>query len=114
MRPELLIVAQAFGPKVFGLMRDALQGAEPRGGGIEETRKFFGENFEAACYVCAPVVVAIDNMVPGFKDWLEVTGYGDDRLMMVACLEIANALARRSKPADARSRPDGIPLPKHL
>jgi hypothetical protein len=114
MRPDLMTLAASFGPRIEGLMKEALQSGDPRGGGIEETRKFFGQNFEAACYVVAPVVVAIDNMVPGFKDWLEVTGYGDDRYMMVACLEIANALARRRKPADARSRPDGIPLPKHL
>jgi hypothetical protein len=108
---DLITVADACGTGAS--MREALEGG-PHGGGIEETMRFFGDGYEAARVVCAPVVVAINRMVPGFREWLETTRYGDDRYMMVACMEIGNHLANYRRPANERMRPDRIPPPRHL
>lgn len=108
---DLIIIADACG--AGSSMRAALEGG-PHGGGTEEAMRYFGDGWEAACAVVAPVVVAINRMVPGFRDWLEQTRYGDDRYMMVACMEIANHLANYRRPSDARMRPDWIPPPRYL
>jgi hypothetical protein len=94
-------------------MRGALEGG-PHGGGVEAAMRHFGKEFDAVRVVVAPVVVAINRMVPGFRDWLEETRYGDDLYMMRALMDIANYLGRYRRPADARMRPDWIPPPRHL
>jgi hypothetical protein len=108
---DLVIIADACGTGAS--MRDALEGG-PHGGGVEGAMRYFGDGYDAACIVVAPVAVAINRMLPGFRDWLETTRYGDDRYMMVACMEIGNYLAQYRRPTDARMRPDWIPPPRHL
>jgi len=111
---DLMTVASAMGPRIESVMYDAVQDGKPRGGGCEETVRYFGDNLEAAHAICAPVVVALDGMIPGFKGWIEFTGFADDKLMMVALMNIAHELAKRPRPADARMRPDHIPAPRFM
>src|SRR6266852_3501673 len=110
-------IADAMGEVVPGSsipekMRLALQDGRPRGGGFEGAKLKFGVEFEAMAHLAAPVVTAVDGMLPGFQLWLEVTRFGDDHFMISAMVEIANKLTGMKKPSDARQRPNTIRLPK--
>jgi hypothetical protein len=111
---RLVEISDALGEPAAGKMRDALSIRVPRNGAREETIRYFGQNFQAMCAVCRPVLVALDDMVPGFRHWLETTGFGDDRDFLLAIHAMANHLARMKRPSDARMRPDHIPLPRFL
>lgn len=114
MIADLVALAGAAGEASGRLMREALEGGVPHSGGKDEAARYFGEHYVAVSRVCAPVVIAIDGMIPGFSDWLNHTGFGDDKLMLLALMEMASSLAKYRRPSDARMRPDYIPPPQHL
>lgn len=105
-------IAAACGPKANRAMAKAMEGGRPIGGGFEGAKKHFGASLEAMLALSAPVVTAIDGMLFGFKTWLDVSRFGDDRFMIEALVEIADHLAKFSKPASARSRPAALGPPK--
>jgi hypothetical protein len=111
---RLVEISDALGEPAAGRMRDALSIGVPRNGAREETIQYFGENFQAICAVCRPVFVALDGMVPNFRNWMETTGFGDDRDFLLAIYAMANQLAKLKRPSDARMRPDNIPPPRFL
>ena len=113
MVPELIRIGDAMGGKISLLMRAALEKGEPYGGGLEEAIKYFGQHFEAVLALSAPVAVALDEMVPGFRVWIEKTKFQEDKFMLMALVEIANYLAQYRRPSDARIRPDSLPPPRH-
>ncbi len=111
--PRLLMIAEAMTPQIRRNMEITLEGGRPRGGGPDELLRHFGKDHEAAMAVATPVAVALDGMIPGFKDWLNHSGFGDDKLMILTLLSIANYLARFPKPKDARTRPAKLgPAPR--
>ena len=98
MIADLQILADALGPKIGRMMRLALSGGEkPIGGGVAEAMKYFGDNLTVVLKLIAPAIEAIDDMLPGFRLWLDATGYGDDRFMLKTLQEIVNALERMPK-----------------
>jgi hypothetical protein len=118
MESDLLKIADSVADETGGhqgdSMRTALSGGAPRAGGAVEIKRFFGDELEGVLRLCATVVAAIDGMVPGFVDWLNHTGYGDDKLMVLALIDIAEGLATYRRPSGERRRPDSIAPPKHL
>ena len=111
--PRLLTIAAAMTPAIKRNMELTLEARVPRGGGPDELLRHFGKDHEAAMAVATPVAVALDGMIPGFKDWLCHTGFGDDKLMVLTLLSIANYLAKFPKPKDARTRPAKLgPAPR--
>lgn len=96
MIPELIHIADAFNPRIGALMRRALEDRKPQG--IAVAMKQFGKDLPSVCKRCEPTVEAIDQMVSGFKVWLDTSGYGDDRRMIAALLAITDRL-------------DGMPTP---
>lgn len=117
MEEQLLIVAKAMSDETkknqLSLMADALTGG-PHGGGSEELVRFFGKHLEGVKKLTGHVTTALDEMIPGVKGWMEQSGYSDDKFMMLALIEMGNSLAKMGAPADARKRPNAVPLPKHL
>jgi hypothetical protein len=95
-------------------MRRALESGSPHGGGADEIKRFFGAELEGVLRLTATVVAAVDEMVPGFVDWLNHSGYGDDKFMVLALVDIAEGLATYRRPSNERQRPDHIAPPKHL
>lgn len=114
MIKELIHIGDSMGPKISDLMRASLEKGTPYNGGVEESMRYFGKHFEAVLAISAPVAVAIDGMVPGFKAWLEKTKFHEDKMMLQTMVEIGNFLNQYRRPSDARMRPDNIPPPKHL
>ncbi len=100
------------GSDIAEKMRLALQDGRPRGGGVEGARLRFGTDFDAMAHLAAPMVQALDEMIPDFALWLELTRFGDDHFMIAALVAMAGRLTGMNKPSDARQRPDHIPLPK--
>ena len=113
MNAELIHIGDAFGPHISTMMRATLDKGVPQGGGAAGAITHFGLQHEAICYLCVPVAIAIDGMLPGFKLWLEATGFGDDKYMMMTLAEMANHLAKFRPPSDARIRPALLGPPKH-
>lgn len=117
MIADLLIIADSVAKETHGKqgesMRVALEGGA-HGGGAEEAVRFFGEHLAGVKRVSGTAIDAIDEMLVGFKSWLALTGYADDKFMMLALMDIASGLAKYRRPSDARIRPSIIPLPQHL
>lgn len=113
MKDNLLAIADAFGnAPLSAVMRDALARPLPGGAGPSEALKFFGDKIEEVQAVIAPTIVAIDEMLPGFRQWLDTSGYGDDRFMITALVQLTACLEKLGKPVDNRRRiPKGIDRP---
>lgn len=54
----------------------------PSRGGYAESAAFFGAEWDIKLKLTAPVVDGMEVSVPGFKRWLEVTGFGNDLRMI--------------------------------
>lgn len=103
MIADLLIIADAFkDPVISRKMRQAVEPPLPHGGGPAATVKFFGKDLGVVLQMCGPAIAAIDEMVPGFRGWLETTGFIEDRLMLGALFAIVNRLEAMPKPRKKR------------
>jgi hypothetical protein len=113
MKDNLLTLADAFGnAPLSAVMRDALTRPLPGGAGASEALKFFGDKIEEVQAIIAPTILAVDEMLPGFRTWLNTSGYGDDRYMIVALMQLTACLQKLGKPVDNRRKiPKGIDRP---
>lgn len=73
--------ASEAGPKAKRLIVQSLQNGPSRGG-IVETQKFFGKDLMVKLRMTAQIVDALEISMPGFKKWLELTGFGNDKTMI--------------------------------
>jgi hypothetical protein len=53
----------------------------PSSKGYIETVQYFGNELDAKLRITAQIVDGLEIAVPGFKKWLEVTGFGNDKTM---------------------------------
>lgn len=77
-------------------IRNALDSG-PRRGGALEAMKFFGNELDLKLALTAEIVDALEISVPGFKKWLYLTGFGNDKTMIkgfVAWAEYKNGRGR--------------------
>lgn len=105
MIPQFLRVCDAFGdPRLASMARETVAKSVPHGGGSIEAMKFFGDDLTAVLFVIAPVITSLDEMIPGFRDWLETSKYGDDRFMIGTLFAIADKLEKMPKPGRREMR----------
>jgi hypothetical protein len=103
--PDFLRVCDAFrDPRLSSMAREAVYKTVPHGGGSIEAMKFYGDNLTAVLLVIAPVITSLDEMIPGFRNWLETSGYGDDRYMLGTLFAIADKLEQMPKPGRTEMR----------
>lgn len=69
------------GPQARYHIRIALE-AGPSRGGAEKTMQFFGAGLSEKLKLTAQIVDGLEIAMPGFKKWLEMTGFGDDCRMV--------------------------------
>jgi hypothetical protein len=62
-------------------IRNALDNG-PRPGGALEAMKYFGAELDVKLALTAQIVDALEISVPGFKKWLNLTGFGNDKTMI--------------------------------
>lgn len=71
------------GVKGERLMRKALTDG-PSKRGKAETQAWYGDRLPAICKLLDPMIVALNNGIPGFSEWLDRSGYGNDCTMIRA------------------------------
>ena len=62
-------------------IRAALENGPSRGGGAE-AMAFFGSEIDVKLKLTAPLIDGIEINAPGFKKWLQATGFGNDLRMI--------------------------------
>ena len=62
-------------------IRNALSNG-PSAGGAAEAMKYFGAELDIKLKISAGVVDGVEVSLPGFKKWLEMTGFGNDKTMI--------------------------------
>lgn len=78
------------------LLHKALN-AGPSRGGVRETMAYFGHELNVKLAITAEIVDGLEISVPGFKKWLELTGFANDLTMIkgfVAWAEFKNGQGR--------------------
>jgi hypothetical protein len=95
-RLALLEASKAGGPHAYWHIRNSLANGPSRGG-IKETLAYFGKADAAFLAPTAPIVDAIELKVPGFKKWLEATGFANDKTMCKGFLKWAEHISSDSK-----------------
>jgi hypothetical protein len=78
------------------LIRNALD-AGPSRGGADESIKYFGVDLNIKLALTAEIVDALEISVPGFKKWLELTGFANDKTMIRGFVEWAEFKNGRGK-----------------
>lgn len=69
----------------------------PSRGGVRESMAFFGAELNVKLALTAEIVDGIEIAVPGFKKWLELTGFANDLTLIkgfVAWAEFKNGQGR--------------------
>lgn len=59
--------------------------------GAQETTRHYGNQMDAVMHLTAPIVDTLEVAMPGFKRWLEVTGFGNDLTMFKGFVKWAEA-----------------------
>jgi hypothetical protein len=77
-------------------IRNALHNGPSRGGAAESI-KFFGNELDVKLALTAEIVDALEISAPGFKKWLELTGFGNDKTMICGFVEWAEFKNGRGK-----------------
>jgi hypothetical protein len=99
MIAALTMIVDCFGDRELSAeVREATCRGVPHGGGKVVAFQYFGPHLETTLRAVAPVIMSLDEMVPGFRDWIETSGYGDDRYMLTLLHKIANRLENMPKP----------------
>lgn len=80
-RRALLEASKVGGPEAQDQIRSALANGPSRGG-IAETLRYFGKTDARFLAHTAHIIDGIEVTVPGFKQWLEATGFGNDKTMI--------------------------------
>ncbi len=76
-----LLEAAAKAPKALWYFHIALD-AGPDRGGAAAAIKYFGKDLDLTLKLTAQMVDNLEVAMPGFKAWLHVTGYGNDKTMI--------------------------------
>jgi hypothetical protein len=69
----------------------------PSRGGVDESITFFGDELSVKLALTAEIVDALEISVPGFKKWLELTGFANDKTMIRGFVEWAEFKNGRGK-----------------
>jgi hypothetical protein len=77
-------------------IRNALHNGPSRGG-ADESIKFFGAELDVKLALTAEIVDALEISAPGFKKWLELTGFANDKTMIRGFVEWAEFKNGRGK-----------------
>lgn len=64
-------------------MRKALSNG-PSKNGAADAQAWYGDKLPAILKLCDPIIIAMNNGIPGFSEWLDQTGYGNDCTMIRA------------------------------
>lgn len=105
----LIATADAFsqveGGQVSLLMRKAVGKGRPLGRGAPELQSHFGKDLPIVQQVIVPLVQSLEGMIPGFMDWMTITGFGNDKDMAIAMVTWSEALAapRNAHPTKNRA-----------
>lgn len=73
--------ASEAGSKGYRFIVQSLRNGPSRGG-VGETVAFFGAALDLNLKLTAQIVDALEISMPGFKKWLELTGFGNDKTMV--------------------------------
>lgn len=79
-RQGLWAAASKAGPKVAWFIHRSLRDG-PSLKGAAETMEYFGSRLDEVMTLTAPIVDTLEVAMPGFKRWLEITGFGNDKTM---------------------------------
>lgn len=79
-RQGLWAAAAKAGPKVRWHIHHALRDG-PSYRGAAETMEYFGARMQEVMVLTAPIVDTLEVAMPGFKAWLEISGFGNDKTM---------------------------------
>jgi len=74
-------VAQDGNATAWWLISNALSNGPSRGG-VQETISYFGDELDAKLKLTAQIIDGLEISLPGFKKWLELTGFGNDKTMI--------------------------------
>jgi hypothetical protein len=85
MRHALRAAAQTAGFKARMLMERVLGREAMRDDG-REAKRYFGDETDTVLELVRPLVIQLNAGMPGFNEWLDRTGYGDDVDMIRALL----------------------------
>lgn len=85
MRHALRSGAQAAGFKARMLMESVL-GRRALGDRGMAAQAYFGTEIDSALELVRPLIIQLNSGMPGFNEWLDRTGYGDDVDMIRALL----------------------------
>jgi hypothetical protein len=77
-------------------IRNALANGPSRGG-VDESIKYFGADLNIKLALTAEIVDALEISAPGFKKWLELTGFANDKTMIRGFVEWAEFKNGRGK-----------------
>jgi hypothetical protein len=91
-RQGLWRAAEAGGAKVAWFIHRALRNGPSRNG-ADETIAYYGGELTAMMHFTAPTIDALEIAMPGFKQWLVVTGFGNDLTMFKGMVRWAEARA---------------------
>lgn len=83
-----LLEAVAKAPKALWHIRNALD-AGPDRGGAKAAIAYFGADLDLTLKLTARMVDNLEVAMPGFKVWLHLTGYGNDKTMIKGFLKWA-------------------------
>lgn len=96
-------VAQDGNPSARFHIGNALEKGPSRGG-VQESIAYFGKEIDVKLAITAGIVDALEITMPGFKRWLQLTGFGNDKTMIrgfVAWAEHKNGIGRVNSSARA-------------
>lgn len=83
VRIALTAAAKESGPKARMLMATALANGPSRNG-VAESKAFFGDDLPLVLKLLDPTIIALNQGMPGFSQWLDRTGYSNDVTMIRA------------------------------
>lgn len=78
------------------LILNALE-AGPSRGGAAEAMQYFGAEIDVKLHLTAEIVDALEISAPGFKKWLQLTGFANDKTMIRGFVEWAEFKSGRGK-----------------
>ena len=93
----LIRIAQGFPGQAGKLMRYALESGAPLDRDGMEAVKYFGKELPLIVKLLEPLNEALEGMLPGYKVWMPLTLFGNDKDFILALLAISRALAESPK-----------------
>jgi hypothetical protein len=90
----LLAVSRSFGGDIEWALRNALSDGAPKSGDYREVDRYFGKDAEIIAAILDPFMAALDEIIPGFKRWVMVSGYANDKDFILALLKWQQSLVK--------------------